>query len=97
MGCPCHIFHNTALKASASFLEVGAIVQDSSIIIMIAYYNYLLITILMLLGSLHDRVPSMNNNLLWLHRVLPTSLNIFMSQWLMNTVILIALAITTAV
>ena len=46
---------------------------------------------------LHNRVTSMNNNLLWLHRVLPISLNIFTSQWLMNTVILIALAITIAV
>ena len=50
MGCPCQIVHDTALKASASFLEVGAIVQDSLIIIMIAY-NYLLITIIMLLGN----------------------------------------------
>ena len=47
MGCPCHIVHNTALKASASFLEVGAIIQNSLIII-IAYYNYFLITIIIM-------------------------------------------------
>ena len=33
-------------------------------------------------NSLHDNVTSMSHNPLWLHLVLPTSLNIFTSQWL---------------
>ena len=32
--------------------------------------------------SLHDNATSMSHNPLWLHLVLPTSLNIFTSQWL---------------
>ena len=32
--------------------------------------------------SLHDNATSMSHNPLWLHLILPTSLNIFTSRWL---------------